>query len=110
METKLLKASHYIDLQDLCKVSPIIGDIHKVYNTSKLTKMARKRCLPPGLNLWNPWIQYHDWRNAPYDKNSDKEHDEAPGGDTELGAVERLERKPSADVHEARAVQKEVDD
>jgi hypothetical protein len=77
---------------------------------AKLTKMTRKRRLPPGLYLGNPPIQHHDRRNTPHEKNRNKEHDQAPGRDSELGAVERLEREPGTYVHEACTVQEEVND
>lgn len=71
--------------------------------------MARKYRLPPGLDLWDPPIQYHDRGNASHEKDGYKKHDETPGGDAELRAVERIERQPGAYVHETRAVQEEID-
>jgi hypothetical protein len=72
--------------------------------------MTGKRCLPPGAYLWNPPIQYHNRRDPPQEKDRDKEYYQAPRRDPEHRTVERLEREPGTYVHEACAVQKEVDD
>ena len=72
--------------------------------------MPREQSLPPAVNLRHPLVQQEQRRDAPDEEDDYKQHDQSPRCDTQVGSVVLVEWQPRADVHEARAIQEQIDD
>ena len=71
--------------------------------------MTREQGVSPRADLRDPLVQQEKRRDAAQEQHGEDEDDEARRRDPELRRVECVERHPRADVHEAAAVEQEVD-
>ena len=71
--------------------------------------MTREQGVSPRADLRDPPVQQEKRRDAAQEQHGEDEDDEARRRDPEVGRVECVERHPRADVHEAAAVEQQVD-
>jgi len=72
--------------------------------------MSRTSHSPERPDIRDPPIQRQHDRQPPKHHHTDHEHDESPGGESEVVVVELIEGKDGSDVDESGGVEEQIDD
>lgn len=70
--------------------------------------MSSEQSLLPGLNLRYPFVEHEQSRDPTEHRYPQKEDNQPPGGDAQVGTIESLEIQPCTDVDKTGTVKHKV--
>lgn len=70
--------------------------------------MSREESFTPVGDLWYPFVQQQQWRDATKEDDSNEQENETPRRNAQFRRVELVEWQPSTNIDETAAIEQEV--